>query len=182
MTICQSPIIMIILNYIIWRKENGSISSRTVFTASIRENSLYFPPYVMHHSYGQENVPFKRLLVYFSKEEVDSVQLLKVLEKGTGVYKPDQREKQVVHRMLDDLLKEQDDPQAYHEDYIHTLLNMALLTIARNIQTPVKPEKRNRITDVISYIHQNYQGHIHRPAGPDVLCESLLPVQGVQAV
>ena len=95
----------------------------------------------MHHSYGQENVPFKRLLVYFSKEEVDSVQLLKVLEKGTGVYKPD-------------------DPQAYHEDYIHTLLNMALLTIARNIQTPVKPEKRNRITDVISYIHQNYQEDI----------------------
>ena len=88
------------------------------------------------------------------------MQLLKVLEKGTGVYKPDQREKQVVHRMLDDLLKEQDDPQAYHEDYIHTLLNMALLTIARNIQTPVKPEQRNRITDVISYIHQNYQEDI----------------------
>ena len=45
-------------------------------------------------------------------------------------------------------------------DYIHTLLNMALLTIARNIQTPVKPEKRNRITDVISYIHQNYRRDI----------------------
>ena len=44
MTICQSPIIMIILNYIIWRKENGFTLSRTVFTASIRENSLYFSP------------------------------------------------------------------------------------------------------------------------------------------
>ena len=121
---------------------------------------LIFSPYVMHHSYGQENVPFKRLLVYFAREEVDSRPLLKVLEQGTGVYKPDQREKQVVHRMLDDLLKEQDEPQAYHEDYIHTLLNMALLTIARKIQTPVKPEKRNRITDVISYIHKNYQEDI----------------------
>lgn len=121
---------------------------------------LIFSPYVMHHSYGQENVPFKRLLVYFAREEVDSKQLLKALEQGTGVYKPDHREKQVVHRMLDDLLKEQEDPQAYHEDYIHTLLNMALLTIARKIQTPVKPEQRNRITDVISYIHQNYQEDI----------------------
>ena len=78
MTICQSPIIMIILNYIIWRKGNGTTLSRTVSTASIRENSFIFSPYVMHHSYGQENVPFKRLLVYFSREEVDSVQLLKV--------------------------------------------------------------------------------------------------------
>ena len=47
---------------------------------------LIFSPYVMHHSYGQENVPFKRLLVYFSREEVDSKQLLKALEQGTGVY------------------------------------------------------------------------------------------------
>ena len=45
---------------------------------------LIFSPYVMHHSYGQENVPFKRLLVYFSREEVDSKQLLKALEQGTG--------------------------------------------------------------------------------------------------
>lgn len=114
----------------------------------------------MHHSYGEENVPFKRLLVYFRREEVDSLTLLKGLEQGTGVYKPEQKEKQAVHRMLNDLLKEQDEPQAYHEEYLHTLLNMMLLTIIRNIQTPVKPEKRNRITDVISYIHKNYQEDI----------------------
>lgn len=32
------------LNYIIWRKGNGTTLSRTVSTASIRENSSYFPP------------------------------------------------------------------------------------------------------------------------------------------
>lgn len=121
---------------------------------------VIFSPYIMHHSYGEENVPFKRLLVYFRREEVDSLTLLKGLEQGTGVYKPEQKEKQAVHRMLNDLLKEQDEPQAYHEEYLHTLLNMMLLTIIRNIQTPVKPEKRNRITDVISYIHKNYQEDI----------------------
>ena len=121
---------------------------------------VIFSPYVMHHSYGEENVPFRRILLYFRREDVCSAALLKALEKGTGVYKPEQKEKQALHRMLDDMLKEQDKPQAYSEDYTHTLLNMILLTIIRNIQTPVKPEKRNRITDVISYIHKNYQEDI----------------------
>ena len=26
---------------------------------------IIFPPYVMHHSYGAENMPFKRVLLYF---------------------------------------------------------------------------------------------------------------------
>lgn len=121
---------------------------------------VIFSPYVMHHSYGRENVAFKRILVYFRREEVDSRSLLHVLERGTGVYKPSQKERQAVHRMLGDLLKEQNEPQMYSEDYIHAQLNMALLTIIRNVQTPVKPEKRNRITDIISYIHKNYQEDI----------------------
>ena len=31
---------------------------------------MIFPPYVMHHSYGEENIPFKRLLLYFKPEEI----------------------------------------------------------------------------------------------------------------
>ena len=31
---------------------------------------IIFPPYVMHHSYGAENMPFKRVLLYFSQEEI----------------------------------------------------------------------------------------------------------------
>ncbi len=31
---------------------------------------MIFPPYVMHHSYGEKNVPFKRLVLYFTPEEV----------------------------------------------------------------------------------------------------------------
>lgn len=121
---------------------------------------VIFSPYVMHHSYGENNVPFKRLLIYFRRDQVDSAQLLNMLEQGTGVYKPQRREGNMVHRMMNDLLKEQDQPMAYQEDYLHALLNLLLLTIIRTVQTPVKPEKRNRITEVISYIHQNYQDEI----------------------
>ena len=97
---------------------------------------LIFPPYMMHHSYGEKNVEFKRLLLYFRKEEVSSPSLLHILEEGTGVYKPDMRM------------------------YSHTLLNMILLIIVRQIQTPVKEEKKGRMGEVINYIHTHYQEDI----------------------
>lgn len=118
---------------------------------------LIFPPYVMHHSYGEENVPFKRFLLYFRKDQIRSPELAEVMDSTWGVYKPDVRSRQTIHRMLEDLIKEQDSPGAYSQVYSYTLLNMLLLHIFRQIQAPVRPEKRDRIGEVISYIHANYQ-------------------------
>ena len=107
---------------------------------------LIFPPYMMHHSYGEKNVEFKRLLLYFRKEEVSSPSLLHILEEGTGVYKPDMRTKHLIHRMLEGLLSEQEKQGSLSELYSHTLLNMILLIIVRQIQTPVKEEKKGRVS------------------------------------
>lgn len=121
---------------------------------------IIFSPYTMHHSYGEENVPFKRLLLYFKKEELDSPELLDTLENGTGVYKPDPAIKRTIYQMLVQLQEEQDSPAHYASSYMHSLLNLLLLTIVREINSPAVPEKRNRIVDVISYIHQNYNEEI----------------------
>ena len=121
---------------------------------------LIFPPYMMHHSYGEKNVEFKRLLLYFSKKEVNALGLLRLLEEGNGVYKPDMRTKLVIHRMLETLLDEQEQKGTLTDVYSHTLLNMILLTIVRKISLPVKAEKRGRVEDVISYIHTHYQEDI----------------------
>ena len=121
---------------------------------------LIFPPYMMHHSYGEKNVEFKRLLLYFRKEEVSSPSLLHILEEGTGVYKPDMRTKHLIHRMLEGLLSEQEKQGSLSELYSHTLLNMILLIIVRQIQTPVKEEKKGRMGEVINYIHTHYQEDI----------------------
>lgn len=118
---------------------------------------LIFPPYVMHHSYGEENVPFKRFLLYFRKDQLSSPELAEAMDSTWGVYKPDVRSRQTIRRMLEDLIKEQNSPGAYSRAYSHTLLNMLLLHIFRQIQAPVRPEKRDRIGEVISYIHANYQ-------------------------
>ncbi len=121
---------------------------------------LIFPPYMMHHSYGEKNIEFKRFLLYFRKEEVGASSLLRMLEKGTGVYKPDVRTKQLIHRMLEGLLKEQEQKGTLFEFYSHTLLNMILLIIVRQIQVPVKEEKKGRMGEVINYIHTHYQEDI----------------------
>lgn len=118
---------------------------------------ILFSPYVMHHSYGSEDVPFKRLLVYFRPETVNSPELCGALEQGTGVYKPDLKIRQKIHGMSEELLKELEHPMAFSKDYVHSLLNLMLLTIIRQTQAQAKPEKQNRIGNVISYIHNHYQ-------------------------
>ncbi len=122
---------------------------------------LIFSPYVMHHSYGEKDMPFKRLLVYFHPDEIDSPKLLKALTEGTGVYKPEPKTGQIIYTMLRQLLNEQETPSVYDMEYMHSLLNLLLLTVIRDVHTPVKTEKTNRINEVIQYIHKNYHQDIN---------------------
>ena len=48
---------------------------------------MIFPPYVMHHSYGEENIPFKRLVLYFKQEEILWPSVRDALKKESGIYK-----------------------------------------------------------------------------------------------
>lgn len=77
---------------------------------------IIFPPYVMHHSYGAENMPFKRVLLYFSQEEILWPSILSELREEGGIYKVGIRERQEIHRAMELILKEQKNPGAYHEE------------------------------------------------------------------
>lgn len=122
---------------------------------------ILFSPYMMHHSFGEENMPFKRLLVYFQMDEINSPNLLAALERGTGVYQPDEEVRRIIYKMMQALLKEQNQPLAFSCDYMHSLLNLLLLTIIRQTQGFVKPEAGNRISNVIHYIHNHYYEDIN---------------------
>ena len=76
---------------------------------------MIFPPYVMHHSYGEKNVPFKRLVLYFTPEEVLWPSILTELKEEIGVYQVDIRERQEIHRLMEILLKEQNNPGLHHD-------------------------------------------------------------------
>lgn len=118
---------------------------------------ILFPPYVMHHSYGGTDMPFKRLLVYFQREAVHSQEMLKALEEGSGVYRPDSGQRQKIHQLMEVLLAEQIHPGAFSDDYQCSVLHLLLVTILRQKQVPAQPEMRSRIANVISYIHSHYQ-------------------------
>ena len=121
---------------------------------------IIFPPYVMHHSYGAENMPFKRVLLYFSQEEILWPSILSELREEGGIYKVGIRERQEIHRAMELIPKEQKNPGAYHEEYARGVLNMLLLLIAREERPEKAPERKSRIGEVIRYIHSHYQEEI----------------------
>lgn len=105
---------------------------------------MIFAPYIMHYSFSDHDVSFKRTVLYFKDEAVASPVLLDLLKNGSGLYEPEQKISSSIHFLLKELQKEQeqerDDP--LHETVMENLLNTLLLTIMRSTQ--VSPSRRPR--------------------------------------
>lgn len=119
---------------------------------------MLFSPYVMHFSYGAENVPFKRIILYFHRDEVQPPELLEALNKGNGRYCPGHRDRQTIHRILGNLLWEQEHKEEFGEECQRMLLNLLLYNLVRQQRTQAEqePEERSRMGEVIHYIHKHY--------------------------
>ena len=121
---------------------------------------MIFAPYSMHRSFGDQNMPFKRLVLYFAPDKVLSAELRKNIEAGVGVYKPDKQEEAYVHRILGDMLEEQRNPSLLSDEYMTTQLNGLLLRAARKLKKPERVEKLDRIGEVLHFIHTNFDKEI----------------------
>ncbi len=123
---------------------------------------ILFSPYILHRSYGDENVPFRRLVLYFHRDEVDSLELQNMLDNGNGLYHPEPRTRQVLHSMLETLLYEQYNTSELKSRYCHTILNMMLFFIILQLrrEDPSKKQEDDRMSQIISYIHGHYQEDI----------------------
>lgn len=121
---------------------------------------IIFPPYSMHHSYGDNDVPFKRVLVYFSPETVIVPEVLHTISQSAGVYRFDTKASQSVHLLLNDILKEQGDGEGFHSDAMKMLLNLLLIKIARRADEKAAPENRSRITEILHYLHSHSSENI----------------------
>lgn len=119
---------------------------------------ILFSPYVMHRSYGADGIPFKRIVLYFEKEDIISEELLAALDDNNGMYRPDPKVRQKLHLILDELIREYENPTEFYNGYRSTLLNMLLYTLLMQTKKvePVKKESTSRIIPVINYIHQHY--------------------------
>lgn len=122
---------------------------------------MIFSPYVMHYSFSDPDVPFRRTVLYFRDDAVASAELLDLLKIGSGLYEPARSISSSIHSQLCELLREQDRDDSLHETAMKNLLNTLLLTIMRNTTVSPKPEVQSRMAKVIAYIEANYQHELH---------------------
>ena len=123
---------------------------------------ILFSPYILHRSYGDENIPFLRLVLYFHRDEIECQQLKDALDSGNGMYRPDPRMWHILRQFLETLLYDQDNSSELAKAYRHTVLNMLLFSIVFQVQrqNPARREDSYRISQIISYIHSHYQDDI----------------------
>jgi len=121
---------------------------------------LLFEPYVLHHSCGDKDVPFSRLIIYFREDEIISNELKQALDGSSGAYRLQKAEARQVYQLMNLINLEKQEPQQYSSEYCRSLLNMMLIILFRNKRQKMKQTQKNQITDIISYINANYMNEL----------------------
>lgn len=121
---------------------------------------LLFEPYVLHHSYGDTNVPFCRLLLYFHESEIISGELRQILKGASGAYQIGKDETNQFYQLLNLIHTEKQAPQKFSDELCRSLLNTMLIFLFRNSHRKMEQAQKNLITEVISYIHSNFMNEL----------------------
>ena len=121
---------------------------------------LLFAPYTMHHSYGDVDVPFQRIVLYFRADSGVNLNILNAIDTQPGVFHPNDADLLSIHSLLNQILATEQSDDIYKQDALSILLNMLLLQILRVKKVSHISAERNRITDVINYIHEHYSEDI----------------------
>ena len=121
---------------------------------------MLFAPYVMHHSYSNKDVEFKRIVLYFTEDSIMSKDLLEKLKKSSGLYHPNSRIAGIIKNYLNELLQEEAADNPYKDEAMTALLNSLLIAIIRTLEVEKRPEMKNKISKVIEYIEENYAKEI----------------------
>lgn len=121
---------------------------------------IILPTYVLHHSFGREDVAFKRIVLYFYIEEIESEEMYQKLLNDFRFYPYNKNTGFSIHRLLEMLLDEEEKNNILSGEYKKTLLNLLLITILRQSKPEVRNRDTNRINQVIHYIHNNYMSDL----------------------
>lgn len=122
---------------------------------------MIFAPYVMHRSFCEKDVPFRRIVLYFTEDVIHFPELLAMLKGASGLYHPTPKVSSSVRFMLEALLQEQYEDSPLHYASMETLLNSLLITIIQSVSISEKPEIKSRMSKVIEYIEANFRKDLH---------------------
>lgn len=117
---------------------------------------IIFEPYQLHYSYGDQNIPFSRIVLYFKEPTLPFEDGTTILKGISGVYQLEKDENAELYQLLHKLVKEQDAKQPYYEVNRKSLLNQLLILLLRTKAPKKEVYSNTRISQVISYINQNY--------------------------
>ena len=96
---------------------------------------VLFPPHIMHHSYGEKDMPFKRIVLYFSPDLIANDTICQLLSEKELLF--------------------------VNEGYIpNQILSLLLLNMLRLDFEAVKSIPKTRSAKAVDYIHNHYMEDI----------------------
>lgn len=117
---------------------------------------ILFPPQTMHRSYGDQDMAFSRVVLYFRPETITSAELLHKLLHSQVVYRPDNQELHQLRRIIYAMEEEQNSHLDCHGECMQSLLNLVMVQLLRMNQESTGILRETRVTKVIQYIHNHY--------------------------
>lgn len=117
---------------------------------------IIFPPFVMHHSFEENDIPFCRLLLYFNPDVIQSAPVLRTLSERPRVYKLPHEQSEPIYTLMKAILKEQERDDIYSHELSTLMVNQLAVLLVRNSAEAAHPEQRNRVTDIINYLHEHF--------------------------
>lgn len=120
---------------------------------------VVFPPNRMHHSYGEKDVPFRRICIYFRSDVFLSAEMRQCFSgRRSLICKAAQKADAFqIHRLVETILEECEvqDTKICSADYLVSVLNLLLVTIMRKSYFPEKEKEKNTMARVIRYLQEH---------------------------
>lgn len=121
---------------------------------------IIFKPYILHRSYGDKDMPFCRLLIYFRPSALLSAELDNAMQDASGAYQLSAQDNAFFYQCMNRILQEQNQPQPFHPEYLSSLLNTMLIHLFRSKKEHIRQDKKNRVTKVIRWLSSHYTEEI----------------------
>lgn len=117
---------------------------------------VLFPPNVMHHSYGEQDVSFKRIVLYFMPDLIESEEIRNALSRKETLYMSESHMPTSILPLLQALDRELDVPGKYHDNFVKNQLNGLLLQMLRLDFQTARSIPKTRPSKAVDYIHRHY--------------------------
>lgn len=127
----------------------------------IKPGSLVIlPPHTMHYSYGDQDKPFKRIVVYFTKESVPE-DLGRIFFNLSGVFSFNHEEEaRFIRSLFEKLEAEEGIADPIHQSMQRSLLHVLIGKILRAGRQVAKPVNLGKIKKIIGYLSDHYNEDI----------------------